>query len=205
MKHTVLIVDDHALLRRGLIDLLRYEDDLEVVGEAADGQTAVDLCRRLHPDLVIMDLVMPGMDGVATTQAIHTTAPQTHILILTSFGTSADVSRAIAAGASGAIMKDASTDEQLAAIRTVAKGGTVLSPEIERTSREDASTPTLTDRQKRVLDSLARGLTNRDIATEFGISPDAVKHHLYAICAKLGAANRTEAVAIALRKHLLKI
>ena len=205
MKHTVLLADDHALLRRGLVDLLRYEDDLEVVGEASDGASAVRLAAKLRPDVVVMDLVMPVMDGVEATQRVREASPSTRVLILTSFGTSADVARAVAAGASGAVMKDASTDEQLEAIRTVADGGTALSPEIERTLKDEPAPPFLTERQKHVLLSVTRGLTNHDIATELGVSQDAVKHHLNAICSKLGAANRAEAVAIALRKHLLKI
>ena len=205
MKHTILLADDHAILRRGLMDLIRYEDDLEVVGEAADGEAAVRQARKLRPDIVIMDLVMPVLDGVSATSQIRAQLPNTRILILTSFGTSSDISRAIAAGASGVILKDDSTDNQLAAIRSVAQGERAFSPSIVTRETNDAPRPELTERQHQILLSVTRGLTNRDIASQFGISQDAVKHHLYAICNKLGAANRTEAVAIALRKHLLKI
>jgi len=203
-KTKILIVDDHALLRRGLADLLRYEKDLVVVGEASDGEAAIATAAELKPDVVVMDLVMPVMDGVEATRRIKESLPDTKILILTTFGTSADVSRAIAAGASGAIMKDASMEDQLNAIRTVASGGKVLSPEIAKAVQEEPL-PELTERQLVILESAARGLTNKDIATMLEISVDAVKQHLAAICVKLNAANRVEAVAIALRKHLLKM
>ena len=202
-KTRILIVDDHALIRRGLADLLRYEKDLAVVGEASDGEAAVAVATELKPDVVVMDLMMPVMDGVEATQRIKTALPEAKILILTTFGTSVDVARAIAAGASGAIMKDASMEDQLHAIRTVASGGKVLSPEIEKTVQEEPL-PEFMKGQLVILESAARGLTNKDIANMLDISPDAVKQHLAAICSKLGAANRAEAVNVAHRKHLLK-
>ena len=202
---SVLLVDDHALIRRGLADLIRYESDLKVAGEAANGQEAVEAARKLNPDVIVMDLMMPEMDGVEATRRIKAERPDSRILILTTFGTSADVARAMAAGASGAIMKDAETDDQLAAIRAVAAGGKAFSPGIEKALNELQPTPDLTDRQLLILESVTRGLTNRDIATMLGISADAVKQHLAAIFSKLGAANRSEAISIALRKHLLKL
>lgn len=202
---SVLLVDDHALIRRGLTDLIRYESDLKVAGEAANGQEAVEAARKLNPDVIVMDLMMPEMDGVEATRRIKAERPDSRILILTTFGTSADVARAMAAGASGAIMKDAETDDQLAAIRAVAAGGKAFSPGIEKALNELQPTPDLTDRQLLILESVTRGLTNRDIATMLGISADAVKQHLAAIFSKLGAANRSEAISIALRKHLLKL
>ena len=202
-KTRILIVDDHALIRRGLADLLRYEKDLAVVGEASDGEAAVAVATELKPDVVVMDLMMPVMDGVEATRRIKAVLPEAKILILTTFGTSVDVARAIAAGASGAIMKDASMEDQLHAIRTVASGGKVLSPEIEKAVQEEPL-PEFTERQQLILESIARGLTNKDIANMLDISPDAVKQHLAAICSKLGAANRAEAVNVAHRKHLLK-
>ena len=205
MKKTrILLVDDHALLRRGLADLLRYESDLAVVGEAGDGEAAVEAAMRLKPDLVVMDLMMPVVDGVEATRRIKEALPETNILILTTFGTSADVARAVAAGASGAIMKDAATDVQLAAIRTVAAGGKVFSPEITRSMADDPAPPTFTQRQLEILEFVTHGLGNKEIANRFGISTDAVKQHLNAICTKLGAVNRAEAVAIALRRQLLR-
>ena len=202
---SVLLVDDHALIRRGLADLIRYESDLKVAGEAANGQEAVEAARKLNPDVIVMDLMMPEMDGVEATRRIKAERPDSRILILTTFGTSADVARAMAAGASGAMMKDAETDDQLAAIRAVAAGGKAFSPGIEKTLNELPPPPDLTDRQMLILESVTRGLTNRDIATMLGISTDAVKQHLAAVFTKIGAANRSEAVSIALRKHLLKL
>jgi DNA-binding NarL/FixJ family response regulator len=202
---SVLLVDDHALIRRGLADLIRYESDLKVAGEAANGQEAVEAARKLNPDVIVMDLMMPEMDGVEATRRIKAERPDSRILILTTFGTSADVARAMAAGASGAMMKDAETDDQLAAIRAVAAGGKAFSPGIEKTLNELPPPPDLTDRQMLILESVTRGLTNRDIATMLDISTDAVKQHLAAIFTKIGAANRSEAVSIALRKHLLKL
>ena len=204
-KTRILLVDDHALLRRGLADLIRYEKDMSVVGEAGDGETAVNAAVSLKPDLVVMDLMMPVVDGVDATRRIKAVLPSTHVLILTTFGTSADVARAISAGATGAIMKDASTDEQLAAIRTVAAGGTVFSPEIRRSMDETPKPPDFTDRQLEVLQSVVDGLGNKEIASKLKISTDAVKQHLNAICTKLGASNRVEAVSIALRRHLLRV
>jgi DNA-binding NarL/FixJ family response regulator len=203
-KIKILIVDDHALLRRGLADLISYEKELSVVGEASDGEAAVETAAKLKPDLIVMDLMMPVMDGTEATRRIKEILPDTHILILTTFGTSAEVAHAIAAGANGAIMKDASTDEQLAAIRAVAAGGKVISPEIERSMADNPAPSAFTQRQLEILESVTHGLGNKEIANHFGISTDAVKQHINAICTKLGASNRVEAVSIALRRQLLR-
>ena len=201
----ILIADDHALVRVGLATLLQFHNDLQVVGEAENGREAVSRARKLRPDVIVMDLMMPVLDGLEATRHIHAELPDIRIIILTSFGTSADVTHAINAGATGAIMKDAPNDELIDAIRKVAAGKTVFSSEIRKMIRDDPEPPELTSRQTEVLESIMRGLTNVDIGKQLSISPDAVKQHLNAICEKLGAANRTEAVAIALRKHLLKI
>ena len=201
---SILVADDHALLRRGLITLLKYQKDLSVIGEAANGQEAVRKSAELRPDVVILDLSMPVMDGVEATKNIHAVCPDTHILILTTFGTSFDVARAVRSGASGALVKDSDDDELLAAVRTVASGGSVFSSEIKAALSEPLP-PELTDRQKEVLMGIVQGLASDAISIKLGISTDAVNQHINAIRTKLGAANRTEAVAIALRKHLLKI
>ena len=204
-KTRILLVDDHALLRRGLADLISYEKDMTVIGEAGDGEAAFHAAMDLKPDLVVMDLMMPVVDGVEATRRIKEALPDTRILVLTTFGTSADVARAVDAGASGAIMKDASTDEQLSAIREVAAGGKVIAPEIKRYMDSNPTTPVFTQRQMQILEFVTQGLGNKEIANHLDISTDAVKQHLAAIFTKIGAANRSEAVSIALRKHLLKI
>ena len=205
MKKKVLIVDDHSLVRLGLSALLGYQSDMEVAGDTEDGEEAVHMACKVRPDVIVMDLMMPGVDGVEATRRIREKLPDSHILILTTFGTSADVARAIAAGASGAIMKDTSNEDLLNAIRTVAEGGKVFSPEIEQHVKEYSVSPDLTQRQMEILHSVTRGLSNPDIAKQFGITVDGVKAHLNVIFAKLGAANRSEAIAIALRRHLLKL
>lgn len=201
----ILLADDHSLIRMGLAALFKYQKDIKVVGEAEDGDEAVRLALRLKPDVVVMDLAMPVMDGATATARIRETLPETRVLILTSFGTSADLSRALAAGATGALNKDSGNDELLTAIRTVADGGRAVSDEIARLIEEEPAPPDFTERQLEVLHAVTRGLTNAEIGRQFGISADAVKQHVNAIFAKLGAANRTEAVTIALRKQLLKM
>lgn len=203
-KARILLVDDHALLRHGLSAILSLQRDFEVVGEAADGHEAVKLVARLRPDIVIMDLAMPKMDGVKATRLIREQLPDTKVMILTSFGMSADVAHALEAGATGAIVKDTADRQLIAAIRGVLAGRTVLSPEIRNMLDNEPPPPELTQRQLDILHSISRGLTNKDIAQEFGLAPSGVKTHLEAILSKLGAATRAEAVAIALRKQLLK-
>lgn len=201
----VLIADDHGLMRVGLATLMRFHHDLHVVGDAANGKEAVELARKLNPDIVVMDLMMPVMDGLEATRLIHRRQPDVRIAILTTFGGSIDVMRAIKAGASGALVKDTPNDELIDCIKRVARGEVVHSPEIRQMLSENNMPPELSHRQTDVLKSIMRGLTNADIAKQLDISVDAVKQHLNAVCEKLGAANRAEAVAIALRKQLLKI
>ena len=207
MKNTirVLIADDHTIVRIGLRTLLGAEKDIEVAGEAKNGEMAVKEALRLRPDVVIMDLMMPKMDGAEATAALHEKLPETKVIILTTFGSSDGIAHAIESGAAGALMKTADDDALISTIRSVAGGKTVISPDIKRLLAEDPPIPVLTTRQTEVLQSMMRGLTNRDIAKQLGIRQDGVNEHVAAILAKIGAANRTEAVAIALRKHLLKL
>ena len=207
MKNTirVLIADDHTIVRIGLRTLLGAEKDIEVVGEAKNGEMAVKEALRLRPDVVIMDLMMPKMDGAEATAVLHERMPETKVIILTTFGSSDGIAHAIESGAVGALMKTADDAALISTIRSVAGGKTVISPDIKRLLAEDPPIPVLTTRQAEVLQSMMRGLTNRDIAKQLGIRQDGVNEHVAAILAKIGAANRTEAVAIALRKHLLKL
>jgi NarL family two-component system response regulator LiaR len=207
MKNTirVLIADDHTIVRIGLRTLLGAEKDIEVVGEAKNGEMAVKEALRLRPDVVIMDLMMPKMDGAEATAVLHEKLPETKVIILTTFGSSDGIAHAIESGAAGALMKTADDAALISTIRSVAGGKTVISPDIKRLLAEDPPIPVLTTRQAEVLQSMMRGLTNRDIAKQLGIRQDGVNEHVAAILAKIGAANRTEAVAIALRKHLLKL
>jgi len=207
MKKTikVLVADDHAIVRAGIATVLGLADGIEIVGDAANGRLAVKKAKELKPDVVIMDLMMPVMDGVDATAAITAACPGTQILILTTDASSHDIVRALDAGASGIAIKTASNMSLVSAIRAVAAGKRSVSPEVERLLKEDTPAPELTDRQKAVLDSITKGIPNKKIAEQFGISIDGVKGHIRKICAKIGAANRAEAVAIALRKHLLKI
>ena len=201
----VLIADDHAIVRHGLCALLGTERGIEVVGEAKDGNEAVARTKQLAPDVVIMDIVMPRKDGVEATAEIRAAVPSARIVVLTSFGTSDKISRAIEAGATGALMKTAEDRELLSAIRTVASGGRVISPAVRKLISTDPPAPELTPRQLEILQAMARGLTNKDIAKMFSIRTDGVNEHVLAILAKLGAANRTEAVATAIRKQLIRL
>ena len=152
-----------------------------------------------------MDLMMPEMDGTEATRMLLQKLPETKVLIFTTFGTADGIGHALEAGASGAVNKNVDLSELVAAIKTIANGGRVLSPEIEQILSEHPPLPELSTRQAEILHSITRGLSNDDIARQLGISVPMVKEHVNAIFAKLGAANRAEAVAIALRKHLLKI
>ena len=203
-KLKILIVDDHAIVRDGLAAILKFQKDMTVVGEADDGQSAIQKAQELHPDIILMDLMMPNMNGADATAAIKRILPETQILLLTSYGTSSDLSRAFKNGATGAITKSLPKEELLAAIRNVAVGTRIASPEIEQTLKEEADMPSLSPRQLEILHSLTRGLTNDDIAREFGLSKAGVKFHLLTIFRKLNVANRTEAVGLASRKHLFQ-
>ena len=204
-KIRVLIADDHAIVRMGLVALMSAEGDIDVVGEAKNGVEALRESLRLKPDIVIMDILMPRKDGIAATKELREKLPNTKVLVLTSVGTSDDITRAMAVGASGAILKNADNGNIIDAIRAIVSGKQVFSREVRKLMKDDPPTPALSPRQQDILASLTRGLTNNDISKQLGISIPSVKTHLVALFSKLGAANKTEAVAIALRKHLLKI
>ena len=199
----VLIVDDHAILRMGLASLLASKSEIEVVGDASDGPSGIRKALKLKPDVVIMDLVMPGMDGIETTREIVSRQPDAKILILTTFGTSDKIAAALRAGALGAIMKNAAFPDLVKAIKTTARGERYVADEIERIMEDDPPVQELSQRQLQILEQMVRGLSNHDISVSLGISLDMVKEHATSLFAKIGAANRTEAVAIALRKQLV--
>ena len=203
-KIRILIADDHKMVRDGLAALLGTKRDLEVIGAVGNGQEAVEKALALKPNVVIMDLMMPIMDGVEATREIRKAAPTVQILVLTTFGTSDGIAHAIEAGALGAMMKSADHEELAEAIRKVAGGEQAISEEVALQMKIDPPVPNLTPRQMEILDSMVRGLNNLDIAKQLGIRRDGVKEHVNAILTKIGASNRTEAVAIARRKHLLK-
>ena len=204
MKIKVLIADDHTIVRAGLTALLGTEKDIEVVGEAKNGAEAVSKAVELHPDIVIMDLMMPKMDGVEATKELLRKAPSAKTILLTTYGTSDGIAHALRAGARGAVLKNADNSELAKAIRIVAQGGDYISPDIRQQLAADPPVPDLTPRQSEILESMVRGLTDRDIAQQLRLSPESVSEHVGAIRQKIGAANRTEAVAIAMRKYLLK-
>ena len=200
---TVLLVDDHAVMRMGLVSLLRTCPELAVTGEAGDGESGLRTALEAHPDVIIADLMMPGMDGITFIRELLARWPQAKVLILTTFGSSDALAHALQAGARGVVLKSADLAELRQAIAAVARGQSYVSDEIEQILSNDPPLPELTRRQGEILESCVRGLSNADIARQLGISLPMVKEHLSALFQKLGAANRTEAVAIALRRHLL--
>lgn len=203
-KISILIADDHLIVRTGLAALLGTERDFQVVGQAKNGIEAVRETVRLQPDVVIMDLVMPKKNGVEATAEISEKAPGSRVILLTTFGTSDGIAHALAAGARGAILKNTDNAELVRAIRKVHNGGEFISAEIKQQLAVDPPIPQLTQRQNEILAAMVRGLTDRDIAHLLEIRQDGVNDHVRAILAKLGAANRTEAVAIAMRKHIVE-
>lgn len=201
----ILIADDHALMRIGLKSILDLQPDMTVVCEASNGQEAVKLADQHKPDVIIMDLLMPQLNGAEATRLILERDPDAKVMILTSYGMSTDLGKAIQHGAIGAQPKEVPTEAFLAAVRAVAAGKQAIAPEFAAQIAESNQLLDLTQRQQEILTSLVRGLTNAEIGRQFGISPITVNKHIAVICAKLNAANRTEAVSIALRKQLLKI
>ena len=204
-KISILIADDHKIVRMGLKSLFGAEKDLAVVGESDDGEMSVRQALKLKPDVIVMDLMMPKMDGVAATAEIHAKLPETKVVVLTSYSTSDTIAAALSAGAAGAVMKSADDSTLLTAVRAVASGKTFISPEVKGLLAFDPPAPTLSSRQQEVLVSLVKGFNNAEIASQLGISRTVVKEHVETLLVKLGAANRTEAAAIALRKQLVKV
>ena len=202
-KIKVLIADDHSIVRAGLSSILGFEDDITVVGEAANGLQAVERSKALKPDVVIMDLMMPHMNGAEATAQIADDDIGTKVIILTTYGSADDIGRAIEAGAAGALIKTVSNDELVSIIRRVANGERCIAPEIRKMLKCEPLAPCLTEGQREILASAMRGLTNEEIARQFNITSSGVKQCLSKIYAKLNVANRAEAIAYALHKKIV--
>ena len=202
-KISVLLADDHLVVRMGLASILSFEKDFRVVGQAETGREVVALAGKLRPDVVLMDLIMPEMNGAEATGAILRENPSAKILILTSFPTAPELCAALRAGASGALVKSSSQQEIVGAIRRIAAGEKVYSDEIDFRAAPVAPPDRLTPRQTDVLNLVARGFTNQDVAKILGIGLESVKSYLKTIFQRLNVTNRTEAVSIAKDEHLL--
>ncbi|MGH2700501.1 MAG: response regulator [Actinomycetota bacterium] len=210
MSETIrlVIADDHPVVRDGLRAILDTQPDIDIVGEAGTGAEAVSMARSLHPDLVLMDLQMPELDGASATQLIRTEHEDVHVLVLTTYDTDADISRAVDAGATGYLLKDARREDLFDAVRLAAQGKSVLSPGVAsrvlgrmRAPAEEA----LSAREIDVLGAVARGLSNREVARKLHVSEATIKTHLLHVFAKLGVDDRTAAVTVALERGIIRL
>jgi NarL family two-component system response regulator LiaR len=204
----VMLVDDHTMVRRGLTAFLMAFDELEVAGEAESGQAAIELCAKVKPDIILMDMVMPDMNGAIATRTIREKFPDVQVIALTSFNEEALVKSALEAGAIGYLLKDVSAEDLAKAIRAAHAGQATLSPEAAQALVPAATHPPalgfdLTERERAVLALMAEGLNNTQIAGKLVVRPSTIKAHVSNILSKLGVSSRTEAVALALRHKLL--
>ncbi len=203
----VMLVDDHAVVRSGLSAFLSVVPDLELIGEAENGDEAVRRCGLLNPDVILMDLMMPGTDGVTATQLIHEKYPRVHVIALTSFPEDDLVQKALQAGATGYLMKNVSARELAEAIRAAYKGKMTLSPEaaqaLAHAAANQAEGAELTDREREVLKLMVEGLNNQEIADRLVVSLSTVKYHISNILSKLQVDNRVAAVTVAIQKKLV--
>ena len=209
-KITVMIVDDHAIVRQGLRTYLQLQPDIEVVGEAPNGKEAIALVAETLPDIVLMDLVMPVMDGVEATRAVRSLSPNTRVIVLTSFSEDEKVFASIKAGAQGYLMKDVHPTDLVQALRSVNKGEAQLDPEIARKVMQEFANPApttpkhdLTERELEVLRLIAQGKSNKDISEELVLSEKTVKTHVSNILQKLHLSDRTQAAVYALRQKIV--
>lgn len=208
MSVKILIADDHPVVRMGIRGMISGEPDFEVVGEAENGKQAVELTATLRPDVVLMDLRMPEMDGVSATEKIKKDHPGIHILVLTTYESDADILRAIETGATGYLLKDTPREDLFAAIRTAAKGESPLAPAVAARLMQRMRSPeeeALSAREIEVLGLVAQGTSNKKIAKELWIGETTVKSHLLHIYEKLGAADRTAAVTAALKRGIIRL
>jgi len=204
----VMLVDDHAMVRRGLATFLKAFDDLLLAGEAENGADAVQLCAEVLPDVILMDMVMPGMDGVSATRAIRQQFPMVQVIALTSFKEGELIKNALEAGAIGYLLKDISADELAQAIRAVHIGRSALSPEasqilVQMVNQPPAPGLDLTEREREVLGLMIEGSSNSQIALKLRVSSSTIKSHVSNILSKLGVSSRTEAVSLALRNRIV--
>ena len=204
----VMLVDDHTMVRRGLATFLMVFDDLTLAGEADSGAAAIQLCGQALPDVILMDMVMPEMDGATATRLIRQQYPQVQVIALTSFKEGKLIKNALEAGAISYLLKDVSADELAQAIRAAHSGRATLSPEAAQVLVETANQPPapgldLTERERVVLTLMIEGLNNTQIAARLTVSSSTIKSHVSNILSKLGVASRTEAVTLALRNHIL--
>jgi two-component system, NarL family, response regulator LiaR len=204
----ILIVDDHAIVRSGLSTVLGVCQDFKVVGEAANGEESIQACERFQPDIVLMDLVMPEMDGVMATRIIKERWPRVQVIALTSFKEKEYVEGSLKAGASGYLLKNVSADELIIAIKKATSGQPSLSPEaaqvlIQKVNTSVPPNQNLTEREKSILALMVEGLSNTNIAERLFIGEATVKFHISNIFAKLGVSNRIEAVVLAMKQHLV--
>jgi two-component system, NarL family, response regulator LiaR len=204
----VMLVDDHTMVRRGLATFLKVFDDLQLVGEADGGETAVQLCADVSPDVILMDMVMPDIDGVTATRLIRQRFPTVQVIALTSFKEEGLVQSALQAGAIGYLLKDVLADELAQAIRAAHAGRGTLAPEIVQSMTHAATLPPapgydLTEREQEVLALMVAGLNNSEIAEKLVVSPSTIKSHVSNILAKFGVASRTEAATLAVRHRLV--
>jgi NarL family two-component system response regulator LiaR len=203
-----MLVDDHAMVRRGLATFLKVFDDLMLAGEAENGADAVQLCAEVLPDVILMDMVMPGMDGVSATRAIRQQFPMVQVIALTSFKEGELIKNALEAGAVGYLLKDISADELAQAIRAAYSGHPTLSPEatqvlVQMVNQPPAPGLDLTEREREVLSLMIEGSSNSQIALKLRVTSSTIKSHVSNILSKLGVSSRTEAVTVALRNHII--
>jgi two-component system, NarL family, response regulator LiaR len=204
----VMIVDDYTMVRRGLTTFLKAFDDLELAGEADSGEAAIKLCAEVLPDVILMDMVLPYMDGATATHVIREQFPQVQVIALTSYKEGDLIKNALKAGAIGYLLKDVSADELAKAIRAAHSGRATLSPEAAEVLVQEAHQPPppgldLTERERNVLALMIEGLNNTQIAGKLHVSPSTIKSHVSNILSKLGVTSRTEAVTLALRNHIV--
>jgi len=205
----VLIADDHEIVRQGLTTFLELQEDIEVVGQAADGEAAARMAERLTPDVVLMDLVMPVLDGIGAIARIRASAPSSHVIVLTSFADDEKIFAAIRAGAAGYLLKDVSPQDLATAIRMVQGGEPILAPGVARrlmdeVGRQPEPANHLTEREIEVLKLIANGRSNKEIAGDLTLSEKTVKTHVSNILKKLHVADRTQAALYAVRQHLVE-